>query len=113
MSGSGTVIPGNPKATEQLAAMTTDEIVARIAVVRGLIEVDPWRIGPLLSSIGAGLSGKLRPSTDARATLALLDELETLVAMLAAQRDATALEIEAGCARRRARQAYTRHPQPS
>ena len=94
------------KLSEPDQAMTEQEILARIGVVSSLIDGDPARLGPLLGSIGTDMATRLRLSPHAPTTLALMDELETLVALLALRRDALAGDIEACRAHRQAHQAY-------
>jgi hypothetical protein len=100
---------GREAARERLEpeeAMTAQEILARIGVVSSLIDGDPAQLGPLLGLIGTDMAARLRPLPHTPTALALLDELETLVALLAQRRDTLAGDIESCRAHRHAHHAY-------
>lgn len=90
---------------ETAAPMPLEDIVARIAVIRSLVDPDPARMSALLGSVGP-LPPGTRLSTGMPAALALLDELETLVALLARTHGGLAEELHDHGWRRRALEAY-------
>lgn len=102
---SGTA-PGQPDDADAASTASVVDLTARIAAIRVMLQADPAGIGPLLQMPGAGMAPKLLLSPHAPTTLALLDELETLVALLAEAYAGAALELSRQGRRRQALGAY-------
>jgi hypothetical protein len=103
MSDTATEQPDDAEAASAAGAV---ELTARIAAIRAMLQVDPAGIGPLLQTAGAGMAPKLLFSPHAPTTLALLDELETLVELLTEAHAGVALELSRQGRRRQALGAY-------
>ncbi|WP_027134289.1 hypothetical protein [Geminicoccus roseus] len=86
--------------------LAIEEITARIAVLRGLVEADPVRLNDLLGAEGTEFNPEAGFPPPLPATLALMDELETLTALLAMRRDLLASELRHDRQRRHALHAY-------
>jgi hypothetical protein len=108
-AGSG---PADPGAVDPGAAGSGPNdvaaLAARLAAIRREVDRDPEALAELLHDLGAdlrdtGVGGRLP------AVLALLDELETLVDLLAERGVAAAAELSRHDRRRRALGAYRSH----
>ncbi len=95
-----------PDDAEAASTAGVADLTARIAAIRAMLQADPAEIGPLLQMAGAGMAPKLLLSPHAPTTLALLDELETLVELLAEAHAGAALELSRQGRRRQALGAY-------
>ncbi|HWL71542.1 MAG TPA: hypothetical protein VNS22_24620 [Geminicoccus sp.] len=83
-------------------------LAARLAAIRREVDRDPEALAELLRDLGADL-GDTQVSSRLPAVLALLDELETLVDLLAERGVAAAAELARQGRRRRALGAYRWH----
>ncbi|WP_159713690.1 hypothetical protein [Geminicoccus flavidas] len=108
-AGPGPADPGT--ADSETAGLGTDDVAtlaARLAAIRREVDPNPEALAELLHDLGADLRDA-EVSTRLPAVLALLDELETLVELLAERGVAAAAELTRQDRRRRALGAYRLH----
>ncbi|WP_191061817.1 hypothetical protein [Geminicoccus harenae] len=104
--------PADPGAADLESAKSDQAdvaaLAARLAAIRREVDRDPEALAELLHDLGADLRD-VEVGTRLPAMLALLDELETLVELLAERGTAAAEELARQDRRRRAHGAYRSH----
>jgi uncharacterized small protein (DUF1192 family) len=108
MSKPGEAAPEDPP-DEVGSPMAIADMAARIAMLRDLVDLDPSRLNSLLGTLD-GFARNATVSQHASTALAVLDELEALVALLTERKAAVAGELRVQGQRRRALDAYMPRP---
>ena len=106
---SGTGVPVQEQAREDakpVFGLDEDGIAGRIAAIRAVADQDAQQAGILLEAVRVNMKPLTEAAQHAPMTLALLDELEALVALLTDRHAAVAQELQAYGSRLRALHAY-------